>query len=221
MSSTLDELEAIERSARGGSSANKPKRPKGGRRGSSIFSPGGLGVGASNISKPSLAGSRGEDLLVDFPTSRGERYVDDAEDLGARPPTMSPHAASLLTVESRPVTGLSSSSLGAMMPSKRGSFTMPTAGMAGLGAFDDSDDEDGTVSSQPLPGAPLSSYAQRPSFYSDGTGVGGPNHRPLVGGFAAAAYEAARADYYQKKTSASRARQVSRGQNRSGPPPSI
>jgi len=29
--------------------------------------------------------------------------------------------------------------------------------------------------------------------------TGGPEHRPLVGGFAAAAYEAARLDHYKKR----------------------
>ena len=73
--------------------------------------------------------------------------------------------------------------------------------MPGLGDFmnsdsedDDDDDEDaalaaaaaaGRLPGQPIPGAPDT--------------MGGPNHRPLVGGFAAAAYEAARAHHYASK----------------------
>ena len=39
---------------------------------------------------------------------------------------------------------------------------------------------------------------QQPAGLKNPHGSGGPEHRPLVGGFAAAAYEAARVDYYKK-----------------------
>lgn len=40
---------------------------------------------------------------------------------------------------------------------------------------------------------------QAPSPPQNPKASGGPDHRPLVGGFAAAAYEAARVDYYKKQ----------------------
>ena len=45
---------------------------------------------------------------------------------------------------------------------------------------------------------------------------GGPNHRPLVGGFAAAAYEAAKAHHYSMKTKSDG---KSEGRPKDGPPP--
>lgn len=61
--------------------------------------------------------------------------------------------------------------------------------LAGLSDMEDSDDEGGMpkkkVQAPPPPQNPKAS--------------GGPDHRPLVGGFAAAAYEAARVDYYKKQ----------------------
>jgi hypothetical protein len=67
---------------------------------------------------------------------------------------------------------------------RRNSVLMTPTGMLGLNDidFEDSDDDD---SATPKP-APAS-------------GTGNPNHRPLVGGFAAAAYEAARADHFKKQ----------------------
>lgn len=52
--------------------------------------------------------------------------------------------------------------------------------------YDDSDDEDGPPAGGTGGGA------------NNGQGTGGPNHRPYVGGFAAAAYEAARAHHTQE-----------------------
>lgn len=67
---------------------------------------------------------------------------------------------------------------------RRNSVLMTPSGMAGLADvdFDDSDDDD----SGPPKATPVG-------------GTGNPNSRPMVGGFAAAAYEAARADYYKKQ----------------------
>lgn len=62
----------------------------------------------------------------------------------------------------------------------------PMAMMSALAGLDlnDSDDDEKAPSPQPL----LNPKAS-----------GGPEHRPLVGGFAAAAYEAARVDHYKKQ----------------------
>lgn len=73
------------------------------------------------------------------------------------------------------------------------------AGLSDLVDSDDSDDEDlkptanrnnNRMASAPQP--------QQPAGLKNPHGSGGPEHRPLVGGFAAAAYEAARVDYYKK-----------------------
>jgi hypothetical protein len=65
---------------------------------------------------------------------------------------------------------------------------MPNA-LAGLKDLVDSDsDSEEPSSAQPAP-------PHAPNLQASG----GPDHRPLVGGFAAAAYEAARVDYYKKK----------------------
>lgn len=72
---------------------------------------------------------------------------------------------------------------------RRNSAMMTPAGMLGLDEvdFDDSDDDDGV--SPPNGASPVG-------------GAGNQNHRPLVGGFAAAAYEAARADHVKKQQAA-------------------
>jgi len=56
--------------------------------------------------------------------------------------------------------------------------------LAGLSDLDDSDDDEKAPPHPPV----LNPKAS-----------GGPEHRPLVGGFAAAAYEAARVDHYKKQ----------------------
>ena len=73
---------------------------------------------------------------------------------------------------------------------RRNSVMMTPAGMLGLDEvdFDDSDDDD------PSP----------PNGASPVGGAGNNTHRPLVGGFAAAAYEAARADHLKKQQAASK-----------------
>mmetsp|Transcript_7112 Transcript_7112/g.11890 ORF Transcript_7112/g.11890 Transcript_7112/m.11890 type:complete len:177 (-) Transcript_7112:645-1175(-) len=63
---------------------------------------------------------------------------------------------------------------------------MPNA-LAELQDLVDSDSDGEEPSSAPAPHVPNLKAS------------GGPEHRPLVGGFAAAAYEAARVDYYKKK----------------------
>lgn len=71
---------------------------------------------------------------------------------------------------------------------RRNSVMMTPAGMLGEVDFDDSDDD----SSSPPNGA------------SPVGGADNQNHRPLVGGFAAAAYEAARADHLKRQQAASK-----------------
>lgn len=65
---------------------------------------------------------------------------------------------------------------------------MVPSALAGLQDLVDSDsDDEDTSTAQPEPHIPNLKAS------------GGPDHRPLVGGFAAAAYEAARVDFYKKK----------------------
>jgi len=74
------------------------------------------------------------------------------------------------------------------------------AGLSDLVDSDDSDDEDlkptANNNNNRMPSAP---QPQQPAGLKNPHGSGGPEHRPLVGGFAAAAYEAARVDYYKKQ----------------------
>jgi hypothetical protein len=93
---------------------------------------------------------------------------------------------------------------------KRGSVALkPMSGLGGLIDFDDSDFDDSDEEDlHELPGAPMPGSSDA---------VGGPNHRPLVGGFAAAAYEAARAHHYASLNK-SKAAEVPK---RRSPPPSI
>ena len=55
----------------------------------------------------------------------------------------------------------------------------------------DSEEEDATSNNKKMKSAM--------STRANSENTGGPGHRPLVGGFAAAAYEAARLDHYKKK----------------------
>lgn len=67
---------------------------------------------------------------------------------------------------------------------RRNSVLMSPAGMIGLDDIDFDDYDDDDSGNQKM---------------SPSSGTGNPNHRPMVGGFAAAAYEAARADHYKKQ----------------------
>mmetsp|Transcript_41122 Transcript_41122/g.70387 ORF Transcript_41122/g.70387 Transcript_41122/m.70387 type:complete len:224 (+) Transcript_41122:168-839(+) len=73
------------------------------------------------------------------------------------------------------------------------------ASLAGL-TLDLSDDEDDNNSSITNNNNITMKRQEEPSPppLSNPKASGGPDHRPLVGGFAAAAYEAARVDYYKK-----------------------
>eukprot|EP00980_Cylindrotheca_fusiformis_P029060 scaffold22709_cov158-Cylindrotheca_fusiformis.AAC.3 len=110
----------------------------------------------------------------------------------------------------------------------RGSVLLPSmtpGGGVGFGLdfddsdYDDSDDEDvphgAPAGGGGLPGSSMSGAGGS----TTGTGAGGPNHRPLVGGFAAAAYEAARDAHYKEQQ---RRLQGANGGQRSQPsrPPS-
>jgi len=189
MSSTLDELEQIERSARGGPSAGSSADKGDRRRGSSMFA----GSDAVMNYKSSKGESKPSDLLEDFPRreiapkpSGGNSHFY-SQPAPVKPPENKP----------RPIgTAI-----------KRGSVALkPMSGLGGLvdfddSDFDDSDDDEPYGNSGHTPGA---------------NAVGGPNHRPLVGGFAAAAYEAARAHHYSNVNKA----QPTYSKRR-GPPPSI
>jgi len=88
----------------------------------------------------------------------------------------------------KPLNGTSQPSGGATR--RASNVMMPGALGGGLGFgidFDDSDYEDSDDDDGPPPGA-------NPSGKGGAT-AGGPNHRPYVGGFAAAAYEAAKAHH--------------------------
>lgn len=117
----------------------------------------------------------------------------------------------------------------------RSSFVMQPESMAALGAFDDYDDSDDDDDIPPLPqsnnsfglnnssgsspSVPKSFRGERdsdaPAFRGSGSGEPAA-HRPLVGGFAAAAYEAAREFHYKNDE-----RQAPRMDRFSRPPPSI
>jgi hypothetical protein len=79
---------------------------------------------------------------------------------------------------------------------QRNSISLNVAGtglLAGLSVYDSDDDDDNTDGVKNASSAPI------PAVVSNPKASGGPQHRPLVGGFAAAAYEAARVDYYKKQ----------------------
>jgi hypothetical protein len=216
--STNDELEQIERAARstspmpGGEAVPAPApapmpapapAPKGRRRGSSTFT---MPKGGANVdyrAKPAV-------VPVPPPVS-GDALLEPFGTRGTEKP-------SLTEVDSyQPPAPVVRPPAPAVAP-KRGSVVMkPMAGIGGLVDFDDSDfddsdeDDDDDDDNERLPGKPMPGA-------SSGAAVGGPNHRPLVGGFAAAAYEAARAHHYAN---------INKGKEkvvipkRAGPPPSI
>jgi hypothetical protein len=91
-------------------------------------------------------------------------------------------------------SGISSLSLSGKTKQRKSISVNPMAmrgAMADLADLVDSDDEDEKKS-------PRREKALPPPHVSNPKASGGPEHRPLVGGFAAAAYEAARVDHYKK-----------------------
>jgi hypothetical protein len=215
--STNDELEQIERAARstspmpGGDPAPAPApaaipakapAPKGRRRGSSTLTmPKGANVdyraNPANISVAPPAVS-GDTLLEPFGTRGTEKPTPmEVDSYQPQTPVVPPPAPTVAP--------------------KRGSVVMmPMTGIGGLvdfddSDFDDSDDDDDEDDDERLPGRPMPGA-------SNSAAVGGPNHRPLVGGFAAAAYEAARAHHY---ANINKGKEKVTIPKRAGPPPSI
>jgi len=92
-------------------------------------------------------------------------------------------------------------------PKRNSVMLQPMAGGSLLPDFDDIDSEEEDNKAPPppqpqaappaaIPGGPIPGV-QSGSGASSAPKAGDPNHRPLVGGFAAAAYEAARAHHYK------------------------
>lgn len=192
--STSDELEAIERAARGGppGSASEALAPSSSkdtsnvdaRRGSSMF----LGDGNSAINSDDAGEDEkydGDDLLVDFPHSDDEDEYDLDDDA---PRSVQPHTSATA------ISGM-----------KRG--------------IEDFDDDDHRGGRRELPGAPMpgSSGPRPPPGKTATPATGSKEYRPMVGGFAAAAYEAAREYHYQSQSRI----QQENIPKRTGPPPSI
>ena len=208
MSSTLDELEEIERSARVGPGRMSPPPPVAAksarRRGSTVAAPPSA-ASVPSSTNPSNQGNRKGEMLEDFPTSKVPMDIDPSS--SPAPPTVVPRNSA----QPAPVKPPENVTRPTAPAVKRGSVALkPMSGMGGLVDFDDSDFDDSDDDYEPpLPGNPMPGSADA---------VGGPNHRPLVGGFAAAAYEASRAHHYQSIAKASKPVEVPR---RNGPPPSI
>mmetsp|Transcript_29624 Transcript_29624/g.62275 ORF Transcript_29624/g.62275 Transcript_29624/m.62275 type:complete len:181 (+) Transcript_29624:38-580(+) len=80
---------------------------------------------------------------------------------------------------------------GSSKAKQRNSMTLNPVALGALTGFDDSDMDDSGDEKEPK----SAEKDRNPNPKASG----GPEHRPLVGGFAAAAYEAARMDYYKKK----------------------
>lgn len=120
------------------------------------------------------------DLLVAFP-SRGE---------GAAPPP-----ARHPDVDDRVTPPCSSGKAKQRNSINLNQLSMGDA-LAGLADLADSDDDDHDDDSERAQNA---KPPPPPPPVSNPTASGGPDHRPLVGGCAAAAYEAARVDYYNKQ----------------------
>lgn len=114
-------------------------------------------------------------LLVDFPSqgaSASTRSMDRQHDDGAGP--------SFSKAKQRNSVSLNPLSM--------------RSALAGLEDLVDSDDDEYDHNKYAQTDKPPS-----PLPLSNPKASGGPDHRPLVGGFAAAAYEAARVDYYKKQ----------------------
>lgn len=210
--STNDELEAIERAAR--STSPMPERPlvtvpnpKGRRRGSSNFA----------MPKSPTMNSKTTSTVEIPPQIAGQVLLEPFSERGREKPIAPGYVPDEHNEEdfheyqapANPPPQVNASA------PKRGSVVLkPMAGIGGLVDFNDSDfddsDDEGTVE---LPGKPMPGAGP-----SHGASVGGPNHRPLVGGFAAAAYEAARAHHY---ANIDKGKEKAVIPKRSGPPPSI
>jgi len=122
--------------------------------------------------------------------------VDSDSDEEEPSPAPAPHVPNLKACEG-PVSdegdiqSLKDVSAVSMKAKQRNSISlntmMPNNALAELQDLVDSDSDEEEPSPAPAPHVP------------NLKACGGPEHRPLVGGFAAAAYEAARVDYYKKR----------------------
>lgn len=129
----------------------------------------------------------GSELLVGFPTEQGN----------ASPMMMGGRS------NNNAIGSTSGTSCSGGKAKQRNSISINPMAMrgalAGLADLDDSDDEDdkqknsANNNQKKVPSPPSQPQVSNPKA------SGGPEHRPLVGGFAAAAYEAARVDYYKKQ----------------------
>ena len=101
----------------------------------------------------------------------------------------------------------------------------PMAGGSLLPDFEDSEDEEEKAPNPAppqaqaappaaIPGGPIPGV-QSGSGTSSAPKSGDPNHRPLVGGFAAAAYEAARAHHYKAQAAKQKRSQRAKHQSSS------
>lgn len=156
--------------------------PTDNRRGSSIFAASDQGDASGPYGRPAyLYGQQdgSSNLLVDFP----DRNMMDVDDVHME----DPQAGGYENYGSNP-TG-NSSAFSGPMPS-------------GSGNRRGSDFMSGAVMSSGAGGVnpPRLGEAARMQELANSQDLpGGPNHRPLVGGFAAAAYEAAKAHHYSMK----------------------
>ena len=181
--STYDELAEIENRVKpssssskyrpdppGKSSASPTPRVKvsgGPRRGSSIFGEPSAMKPTGPYGRPAYLATSGDELLVDFPlTNSDNEYMSD-DDYNSNQNSQS----------------------------QSSKFRM----------YDSDTDSEGVVIQNGRPGKPMTSTApsrlgeaaRMAQLLQDSSQLpGGKNHRPLVGGFAAAAYEAAREHHY-------------------------
>lgn len=180
-----------------------------------------------------------DDLLVDFPTKNydeGEVLMNQATQGATNPPNLQPPASlpfnlppSSTANSDKPLGNPSASVPGALSGDqyvaqllkaelegntavledmkRRGSCIIRSGGIGGLdmSAFNDDDSDASGEDIREKSSVPVSGSAA---------------HRPLVGGFAAAAYEAARAYHYQSQTGGKVIKKISDG-NKRMPPPSI
>lgn len=188
--------------------AQQVTQQRGSRRGSSIFAVPNENDESGPYGRPAyLTSQPGESLLVDFPEAAQQQNANVNE-------TQSQQSSGYSVQSQQHPT--SSSTL------TPGDYNMPSSSLS------DSVRSDGFVHSAKMMKIrndtanrydikPRRSEAARMQELANSQDLpGGPNHRPLVGGFAAAAYEAAKAHHYSTKKSGAGSTRVDRP-----PPPCI